>query len=75
MKVAQLRLIQSVYDTFPMLLLDDTFAELDLTNKKILMKILEKHTCIVYTTVVKEDLELCCDGAQYYMKNGKLING
>ena len=35
MKVAQLRLIQSVYDTFPMLLLDDTFAELDLKNKNI----------------------------------------
>jgi len=74
-KVAQLKLIKGIFNTFPMLLLDDTFAELDLENKKVLMSILEHNTSIVYTTVVNEDSTLFSCGKQFLMKNGELIHG
>lgn len=72
LKVAQLQLISEKTKTFPILLLDDTFAELDEEIKKALTMVLENRTQLIYTSVLPDDHHLFNHVMSFKMENGVL---
>ena len=56
LKLAQLQLLEEKEGLFPLLLLDDTFSEIDPKIKKMLIDLLIKNKrSMIYTSVLKED--------------------
>lgn len=56
LKLAQLQLIEKKDGVFPLLLLDDTFSEVDPKIKKIiLMALVKQERSMMYTSVIEED--------------------
>jgi DNA replication and repair protein RecF len=74
-KIAQLNLIRQKKDTcFPVLLLDDVFAEIDIYYKQKITKLLDNYGQIFYTSVISDDVNLFGKVKQYQMVNGVLEN-
>jgi len=69
---AQLLLLSSQKKRVSLLLLDDAFAELDITKKQSLMSDFSQQVQVVYTTVLDEDRYLFDDSYVFEMKSGKL---
>ncbi|NQY73863.1 MAG: DNA replication/repair protein RecF [Candidatus Margulisbacteria bacterium] len=60
---------------YPVLLLDDTFSELDSDMKKKLISLLEIKTQLVYASVMKEDVTLFQQAGMYRMASGVMSRG
>jgi len=75
LKVIQLRLIAEKNHIRPLLLLDDTFAELHEDVKVKLCRLLESDMSLVYTSVLPEDESLFEHVDSYQMVDGELIHG
>ena len=76
LKLSQLIMLDRAYQSFPILLLDDTFAEVDKSKKIDLMALLERECRFFYTSVLPEDKDLFTGPVRdYQMENGRLING
>ena len=74
LKLAQLQLLSEKTKTFPILLLDDTFAELDEHIKQSLSKVMENKTQLIYTSVLPHDHHLFKNVVSFQMKNGVLCS-
>jgi DNA replication and repair protein RecF len=74
-KIAQFRKLSTEHRCFPVLLMDDAFAELDLNMKKKMVCLLDGMAQLFYTTVLEEDVSLFSDAQVFKMKKGVLTNG
>lgn len=72
-KLAQLSLIESYTKSFPLLLLDEVFAELDNEKKKQLIPFITKKTQCIFATIQPEDTTFFDAVDVYEMKDGTLI--
>lgn len=75
LKVAQLGVLRREYGGFPVLLLDDTFAEIDRQNKAELFDIIKPLTQLFYVSVDPEDCQFFGKDACWVMEDGCLKNG
>lgn len=73
-KMAQLSLIESQTDSFPLLLLDEVFAELDNQKKEQLIPFITRKTQCVFATIQPEDQTYFESVNVYEMKDGTLIS-
>lgn len=73
-KVIQLSILDQENHGFPVLLLDDVFAELDMSNKRKLVTLLEKRAQVFYTTVIPQDAELFESPKVFSMVKGQLVS-
>ena len=71
-KIAQWSILTEKNQTFPILLLDDVFAELDTKNREILIRYLKEKTKVIYATVQKEDILFFDNASVFHMKGGEL---
>lgn len=73
LKLAQLQLIEQREGIFPLLLLDDTFSEIDPVVKQRVVSLLEKKKrALVYTSVLQEDHRLFTEPQVFKMQLGNL---
>ncbi|MGE4169556.1 MAG: DNA replication/repair protein RecF [Candidatus Margulisiibacteriota bacterium] len=72
LKVAQLMALQNQYGGFPILLLDDVFAELDPNMKAIMVNVIQHKTAVFYTSVIPEDGLFFEDVKGFEMVQGQL---
>jgi DNA replication and repair protein RecF len=70
--VAQLIIIEKQTGAFPVLLLDDTFAEIDATRKKMIVRFLEKKAQLFYCSVLEADKSLFENVKIMGIKQGQL---
>lgn len=73
-KLSELELLKNKFDRYPLLLLDDTFAEMDKTKKQDMITLMGRKTRLFYASVLDEDRALF-NGSDYFMiENGKLTH-
>ncbi len=73
-RVSQLKILDIKCSNFPVLLLDDAFAELDDLIKSDLVKVIGKYAQMFYTSVIKSDKRLFDNVTVYEMNKGELVN-
>ena len=73
-KMAQLICIQKKLNRFPLLLLDEVFAELDNEKKKELIPFLTERAQCIFASIQKEDSVFFEHVNMFEMKNGELIS-
>lgn len=73
-KLAQLSLIESQTNSFPLLLLDEIFAELDNEKKKQLIPFISQKTQCIFATIQPEDKDYFDSVDVYEMKDGTLVS-
>lgn len=71
-KLCHLIHISEAYQSFPVLLLDDTFAEIDETVKSKLVALLSHYTQLIYCTTRKEDSHYFTETGIFKMEKGKI---
>lgn len=75
-KLSEVELIRREVGSFPVLLLDDVFSELDEERRKYLVKSFKDMQTIITVTDAVELNGLCdIDKSQFYIENGDLIDG
>jgi DNA replication and repair protein RecF len=74
-KVAQLDLLVGKIGFFPVILLDDAFAEIADSLKRKIIRIYEERGQLVYTTVLPGDSDLFDNPSIFQMTSGKLSSG
>lgn len=74
LKLAQLIVVEKKNGGFPILLLDDTFSELDSDIKSSLISALEKRAQLFYVSTLKEDARLFKCVCVSEMKAGQLVH-
>jgi DNA replication and repair protein RecF len=72
LKLAQLELLSKKTEVVPILLLDDTFAELDDSIKKSMSNVIESRAQLMYTSVLPTDKYLFKNVVFFQMKAGVL---
>ena len=72
LKLAQMIELDKEVNNFPVLLLDDTFAELDQLNKQKLVTLLETYTTLFYSSVLEEDEPLFSSVRKFSVNQGSL---
>lgn len=71
LKLAEMLALEQKFARFPVLLLDDTFAELDRRMKQKLAAVISRYTQVFYTSVLEEDLDLFDDVTVYRVDQGE----
>lgn len=73
-KLSELIIIKKLNGTYPILILDDLFSELDDNKINNIIKMLNKEvqTFITTTNINNVDKDLLTDSYIYYIKNGKI---
>ncbi|MFC1771017.1 DNA replication/repair protein RecF [Candidatus Margulisiibacteriota bacterium] len=74
-KISQITALVSRNNTVPVLLMDDSLAELDIKMKKKMLGLISNKLQIFYTTVLEEDKKLLSNVKVYQIKKGKLVSG
>lgn len=73
--LAQWEALYHKLGAYPLLLLDDTFAEIDVRHKTWLCSLLTHKGQLIYTSVLPEDKLLFPDATHYHMIQGHLHHG
>lgn len=73
-KLAQLTLIEEHTKSFPLLLLDEIFAELDSEKKKQIIPFITQKTQCIFATIQPEDKAYFDSVDVYEMKDGTLVS-
>ena len=73
--LASLSLKHTQYGVFPILLLDDTFAELDLEMKQRLMRFIMLKTQFFYATVLPDDVAVLETVKLFEVDSGVVTEG
>ena len=72
LRIAEFMALEKQGKPFPILLLDDTFAELDDNVKSYLLEHLQDKTQICYASVLETDKHLFRDRQLFHIQKGRL---
>lgn len=73
-KLACLILLDKKYDNFPILLLDDSFAEIDFGVKKKLVEVIEEKARFFYCSTIEDDKLLFRDVRMFKVIQGNILD-
>ncbi len=73
--LAQSDLIFEATMQYPIVLLDDTFAEIDTTVKSKIFQLLQEKCQFFYTTILTSETQLLINSKQYHIESGRLTHG
>ncbi len=74
-QLAKVDLLDKKFNQSGLLLLDDTFAEIDHINRRLLLTFLMNKSQLIYTTISDQDRDLFADGHIFEITNGALRRG
>ncbi len=69
LKIASHELIKEIFNTDPILILDDVFAELDENRRKSIIEIMKKIEQVFITVAVENDIPIGIKAKKYNVKN------
>lgn len=74
-QLAKIELLDNQFKQAGVLLLDDTFAEIDHINRRLLLTFLMSKTQLIYATISDQDRDLFDDADIIQIENGEFLYG